>query len=165
MSRNIFYADLDSINNKGVLVTGHGKGLVNKNSKINGKYIANDMVRLRIESNELFGYQGYIPQSAPELHVIDYLLYFYDEDEKEQPLEPELISIKEYTELSKHNIDTGEQISKMYPLPFLSSTDKFGDTYNEYTEILSQASKAKFYKIPFTKDENERAIWVNNLVQ
>lgn len=73
MSRNIFYADLDSINNKGVLVTGHGKGLVNKNSRINGKYIANDMVRLRIESNELFGYQGYIPQSAPELHVIDYL--------------------------------------------------------------------------------------------
>ena len=44
MSRNIFYADLDSINNKGVLVTGHGKGLVNKNSRINGKYIANDMV-------------------------------------------------------------------------------------------------------------------------
>lgn len=32
----------------------------------------------------------------------------------------------------------------MYALPFLSSPDKFGDTYNEYTEILSQASKAKF---------------------
>ena len=54
MSRNIFYADLDSINDKGVLVTGHGKGLVNKNSLINGKYISSDMVRLRIESNERF---------------------------------------------------------------------------------------------------------------
>jgi hypothetical protein len=46
MSKNIFYADFDRINGKEVFLTDHGKGLVNKNSIVNGEYIANDMVRL-----------------------------------------------------------------------------------------------------------------------
>ena len=165
MSINVFYADLDSINGKGVLVTGHGKGLVEKNSLINGKYIANDMVRLKIVSNTLFGYQGYIEQDNPKLIVIDYLIYFFDQFEKYQQVEPQLISIEEYLKLSKHNINMGEKISNEGNFLFHKAQNKVGSTYAEYSEILTQASKVKIYKVPFTDQQNERAIWVNNLIK
>lgn len=165
MSENVFYADLDIIDGKGVLVTGHGKGLVSKNSLINGEYIANDMVKLVIESNKLFGYQGYVEKEEKELATIDYLLYFYDQSEKDQPVEPLLISVDEYLKLSKHNIDTGEQSSQMVDMMMGNNIKQLGGTYTEYAEILKQASQSKFYKIPFTKDENERARLVNNLIQ
>lgn len=53
--QKFFYADLDMINSKGVLITGHGKGIVNKNPHISGEYIAPDMVRLIAIKNELYG--------------------------------------------------------------------------------------------------------------
>jgi len=161
MSENVYYADLDEINGKGVLVTGHGKGLVMKNSNINGKYITNDMVRLKSINGELFGYQGYVKQENDKLTKIDYLLYFFEQTENNQPLEPSIIDIEEYLSLSKHNIDIGGGISAM----FGRSSQSSKTTYNEYEEILKQVTSVHFISIPFTKDENQRAIFVNDIVK
>ncbi|HDR7744049.1 TPA: hypothetical protein QCX78_005605, partial [Bacillus pacificus] len=92
MSKSVFYADLDIINEKGVLVTGHGKGLVSKNPIINGQYVANDMVRLTVKNGDLFGYQGYVEQKNNELIKIDYLLYFFAASESNQPSQPTIIT-------------------------------------------------------------------------
>lgn len=161
MSENVFYADIDKINGKGVLVTGHGKGLVSYNSNINGEYIANDMVRLESINGELFGYQGYIKKEDNELTKIDYLLYFFAQTENNQPLEPTIITTEEYLLLSKHNIDMGGGISAM----FGSSAKSSKNAYDEYVEILKQVTSAHFISIPFTADENQRAIFVNDIVK
>lgn len=161
MSENVFYADLDKINGKGVLVTGHGKGLVNKNSNINGEYIANDMVRLKLINGELFGYQGYINKENNELTKIDYLLYFFAQSEHNQPLEPTNITTESYLLLSKHNIDIGAGIGALFGSSYQSSKT----AYDEYVEILKQVKNVRFISIPFTKDENQRAIFVNDIVK
>lgn len=161
MSENTFYADLDRINGKGVLITGHGKGLVNKNSNINGEYISNDMVRLKSINGQLFGYQGYIKKDNNELTKIDYLLYFFEKSEPDQPLEPTIITTEAYLSLSKHNIEMGASISAM----FGSSSQSSKTAYDEYVEILRQVKDTLFISIPFTKDENQRAIFVNDIVK
>lgn len=161
MSQNIFYSDLDTINGKGVFVTGHGKGLVSKNSIINGEYIANDMVRLIIEDGKLFGYQAYIEKENNELTEIKYLLYFYDKSELKQPLKPTKITVDDYLEFSKHNIDSGDAISALSGKTSNSSCS----AYNEYEKILKQANDVCFICIPFTVDENERAVFINEIIK
>ncbi|MEH7460477.1 hypothetical protein V7183_25745, partial [Bacillus sp. JJ1127] len=133
MSKNFFYADLDMINGKGVLITGHGKGIVNKNSNINGGYIAADMVRLIAKNDELYGYQGYLESEDDELTKIEYLLYFFAQSELNQPMEPSTITAETYLSLSKHNIDTGEILN-----------GKPSQTYSEYEDILKQVNKVHF---------------------
>lgn len=64
------------------------------------------MVRLSIKDNELFGYQGYIENEDNELTKIEYLLYFYEQSEPNQPTTTEIINVEKYLSLSKHNIDT-----------------------------------------------------------
>lgn len=152
MSKNVFYCDLDLINNTGVLVTGHGKGIVNKNAHINGQYIANDMVRLTVEAGRLFGYQGYIEQIENTMVKIKYLLYLYGQQEPNQPTMPIEISVDEYLKLSRHNIEMGERVA---------SSD---DAFYEYTTILKQVFDVHFVALPFTIDENERARFINKIV-
>ncbi|GGE76073.1 hypothetical protein [Priestia taiwanensis] len=165
MSKNDFYADLDKINEKGVLVTGHGKGLVSKNPNINGEYIANDMVRLIAKNGELFGYQGYVEKEDNELTKIEYLLYFFEQSEPNQPPEPAIITAETYLSLSKHNIDMGEQTSMMLSPLFGKPSRNSKSAYSEYEEILKQVNNAYFISVPFTKDENQRATFVNNLIK
>lgn len=154
MSVNVFYCDLDTINNKGVLVTGHGKGIVNRNPLINGKYIANDMVRLVVKNGKLFGYQGYIPKEENYLVEIEYIIYLFDQYEPHQPATPINISVDSFIRLSKHNIETGVMCS-------LSSTSS---AFIEYSDILKQVFNAKFIAFPFTNDENERARAINEII-
>lgn len=161
MSKNIFYSDLDTINEKGVLVTGHGKGLVAANSIINGKYIANDMVRLTIKDNELFGFQGYIEKEDNELAKIEYLLYFYEQSEPHQPIKAEIINVEKYLSLSKHNIDTSAQITMMLG----QTTEDIVDAYSEYETILKQANNVIFAAVPYTENENDRATFINDLIK
>lgn len=165
MSKNVFYADLDKINEKGVLVTGHGKGLVAKNSIITGNYIVNDMVKLTIKDNELFGYQGYIEKEDNELTKIDYLLYFYQQSEPNQPKEPEIINVEKYLSLSKHNIDTGGQIALNSSTMFGQSSKNIVNPYSEYETILKQANNIVFIAIPYTENEDDRAKFVNVLIK
>ncbi|MGE6515272.1 hypothetical protein [Lysinibacillus sphaericus] len=165
MSKNIFYSDLDTINEKGVLVTGHGKGLVAANSIINGKYIANDMVRLTIKDNELFGFQGYIEKEDNELAKIEYLLYFYEQSEPHQPTKAEIINVEKYLSLSKHNIDTGAQIAMMSSMMFGQTTEDIVDTYSEYETILKQANNVIFAAVPYTENEDDRATFINDLIK
>ncbi|PES19768.1 hypothetical protein CN488_23270 [Bacillus anthracis] len=165
MSKNTFYADLDRINKKGVLITGHGKGLVSKNSNINGEYIANDMVRLTIKNGELFGYQGYVEKEDNELTKIEYLLYFFDQTEPNQPPAPAIINAETYSSLSKHNINVGEKNALMISSLLGKTPPNLGSAYSEYEEILKQVNNANFISVPFTKDENERALFVNTLIK
>ena len=165
MSKNIFYADLDRINGKGVFLTGHGKGLVNKNSIVNGEYIANDMVRLIVKDGELFGYQGYIEKEENELTKIDYLLYFYAQSEVNQPAEPAIIDIDTYLQLSRHNIETGGELSLLMGFPLDTSSQKSINAYDEFEETLKQLSNATFIAVPFTLDENQRALFVNSVIK
>ena len=146
MSKSFFYADLDLINGKGVLVTGHGKGLVNKNPDVNGEYVASDMVRLTAADGKLFGYQGYVEKSENELTEIEYALYFYYLTESGQPSEPARISAEEYLRLSAHNIH-------------------LSGGFEEYEAILKQASFVRFISVPWTADENDRVRFVNDLVK
>ncbi|AFM42977.1 hypothetical protein Desaci_4114 [Desulfosporosinus acidiphilus SJ4] len=162
MSENVFYADLDMINGKGVLVTGHGKGLVQRNSIINGEYIANDMVRLVIEDGKLLGYQGYIKKEDDELTEIKYLLYFYDESELKQPLKPTNITVDEYLKFSKHNIDIGSEISALFNSG--KSSVPLCNTFDEYEDILKKANGVRFISVPYTADENERASFINEII-
>ena len=169
MSKNVFYADLDIINGKGVLVTGHGKGLVNKNSIINGKYIANDMVRLIVKDGALFGYQGYtaffpVDNEENELTKIDYLLYFFGQPEPDQPLEPTTIDAEKYLRLSRHNIELADSMTAMFN-SLVGKSQNSKNAYDEYEEILKQVNDACFISVPFTKDENQRAIFVNNIIK
>lgn len=156
MSKNVFYADLDMINSKGVLITGHGKGLVFKNRIINGEHIADDMVRLTVKNGELFGYQGYIEEENNELTKIEYLLYFFKQSEQNQPINPETINVEKYLSLSKHNIETGALIA--------SSSKSSVNTYSEYETILKQVNNVYFIAVPFTENENDRATFVNALI-
>jgi hypothetical protein len=156
MSRSAFYADLDEINGKGVFVTGHGKGLVSKNQIINGKCIANDMVRLVVKQGKLFGYQGYIEKEDNELTKIDYLLYFYEKSEPEQPFKPTIITVETYLQLSKHNIDIGGVLGARF--------GRSRNAYSEYEEILKQTKEACFISIAYTADESDRATFVNNII-
>ncbi|AFQ09219.1 TPA: hypothetical protein ACG05V_005928 [Bacillus pacificus] len=161
MSKSVFYADLDIINEKGVLVTGHGKGLVSKNPIINGQYVANDMVRLTVKNGDLFGYQGYVEQKNNELIKIDYLLYFFAASESNQPSQPTIITIADYLALSKHNIDSGEQLNQT-----LNPTSQNpGNAYKEYVQILRQVNNAKFISVPFTEDADDRATFVHTLIK
>jgi len=144
VSENNFYADLDKINEKGVLVTGHGKGLVSKNPNINGDYIANDMVRLELQNNQLFGYQGYILKENNDLTKIEYLLYFYAQDEPNQPSSPTVISAENYLSLCKHCIERGDLINDNY-FSF-DKSDK--NTYCEFKEIIMQIGDVSFLFYP-----------------
>ena len=159
MSKNVFYADLDNINQKGVLVTGHGKGIVNKNSIVNGEYIASDMVRLIVKDGELFGYQGYIQKDDNELTKIDYLLYLFAQSEPNQPSEPTVIDAKEYLRLSKHNIEIGSNRD------FLFSGSEGTSAFDEYEEILEQLSNSIFITVPYTIDENQRVSFINSIIK
>lgn len=163
MSENVFYADLDSINGIGVLVTGHGKGLVNKNSIVNGEYIANDMVRLVVENGKLLGYQGYIKKENNEMIEIKFLLYFYDQSELKQPLKPTNITVDKYLELSEHNINIGSELSALFS--FGKSSAPTHDAFEEYKEILKKSNNVQFISVPFTKDEDERANFINQIIK
>lgn len=163
MSVNSFYADLDMINGKGVFVTGHGKGLVKKNSTINGEYIANDMVRLIIENGKLFGYQGYIESEDNELTEIKYLLYFYDKSELNQPLKPTNITVDEYLAFSKHNINMGSELSTLFNIGQPPAT--LCDTFDEYEGILKKSNNVRFVSVPYTKDEKQRASFINEIIK
>ncbi|HEX3017914.1 MAG TPA: hypothetical protein VHP31_08695 [Caproicibacter sp.] len=163
MSENVFYADLDTINGKGTLVTGHGKGLVQKNSTINGEYISNDVVRLVIKDGKLFGYQGYINKEDNELAEIKYLLYFYDKSELNQPLKPTNITVDKYLALSKHNISIGSGMSALFN--FGKSSVPSCDTFEEYEDILRKAKDVCFISVPFTADENDRACFINEIIK
>ena len=154
MSVNVFYCDLDMINNKGVLVTGHGKGIVNRNPLINGEYIVNDMVRLIIENGKLFGYQGYIPKEENRLVEIEYMIYLFDQYEHNQPATPINISVDNFLRLSQHNIETG----------IMCCSSSTSSAFIEYSNILKQAFSAKFIAFPFTNDENERARAINEII-
>lgn len=155
MSKNVFYADLDLINNKGVFVTGHGKGIVSKNNFVKGNYIFNDMIRLFVENGKLFGYQGYIETTENELTNIEYLLYLYDKDEAGQPELLSEITVDEYLCLSQHNIERGAQIL----------TRSSVETFSEYSDILKAAINVHFIAIPFTDEENRRAELINEAVK
>jgi hypothetical protein len=167
MSKNIFYCDLDLINGKGVLVTGHGKGLVNKNEIVEGQYICNDMVRLKVEDGKLLGYQGYIEKDENEYTEIDYLLYFYNQNEDKQPEQPAAVEIDKYIMLSKHNIVQGEEItlSINQMLGEMQKRDStIPDSFEEFKSIVSSVQNVKCYSVPYTKDENERARFLNLLI-
>lgn len=155
MSKNVFYADLDIINSKGVFVTGHGKGIVNKNSLINGRYIADDMVRLTVEDGKLHGYQGYIDVPINQLTQIEYALYLCGKDEMNQPKQAQEVTISVYLQLSKHNMDCAEYILGK----------NAGDIYSEYENILMDVTTLRCFVIPYTSDENERATQINAVVK
>lgn len=152
MSKSVFYADLDKINGIGVLVTGHGKGLVSRNSNIEGEYISNDIVRLTVKNNVLYGYQGYIEEEN-ELTPIDYLLYFYDKSEPNQPKTAVKVDIEIYLQLCRHNIEIGEIICSSL------------NVFDEFKEILKQSTCFNCFGVPFTDNENERAIFVDNVIR
>lgn len=165
MPENVFYADLDIINGKGVFVTGHGKGLVNKNPNINGEYISNDMVCLTAKNGELFGYQGYVKTDDNDLTRIEYLLYFFAPSEPNQPQEPVVISIDNYLLLSKHNIDTGARLKASGMAMFGKPFQNVENVYREYEKVLKQAHNVCCMAVPFTKDENDRALFVTQIIK
>lgn len=168
MSKNIFYCDLDLINKKGVIITGHGKGLVNKNEIVEGEYICNDMVRLKVVDGELLGYQGYIEKDENEYTKVNYLLYFYDQNEANQPAQPESLEIDKYIILSKHNIEQGEAISASINQMFgeiQRTNSTVPNSFEEFKSIVTNAKNIKCYSVPFTEDENERARFVNSLIR
>lgn len=155
MSKNVFYADLDNINNRGVLVTGHGKGIVNKNGIVNGGYIANDMVKLTVENGKLYGYQGYVDMPTNKLTHIEYMLYLYAKDEQGQPVQLQEIDVNTYLQLSRHNIECGQHI--------LARND--GDTYAEYRHFLLNTTEVRCFAVPYTDNEIERAVQINEAVK
>lgn len=112
------------------------------------------MVRLIAIKNELYGYQGYLESEDNKLTKIEYLLYFFAQYKTNQPMKPSTITAETYLSLSKHNIDTGEILNG---IP--------SQTYNEYEEILTQVNNVHFGSVPFTKDENQRADCVNNMIK
>jgi hypothetical protein len=169
MSTNVFYADLDEINGKGVFITGHGKSLINRNSIINGKYIANDMVRLIVKCGELLGYQGYTAflgneKEDNELTKIDYLLYFFAQSELNQPSEPTSIDTDTYLRLSKHNIELDDSMIAAFNSLVGKHSQNLKNAYEEYEELLKQLSNACFIAVPFTADENQRASFINDII-
>ncbi|MDF9505065.1 hypothetical protein P5808_24715 [Bacillus cereus] len=69
-------------------------------------------------------------------------------------MKPSTITAETYLSLSKHNIDSGEILNG---IP--------SQTYSEYEEILTQVNNVHFGSVPFTKDENQRADFVNNIIK